>query len=364
MHGTSNETRRGVALATQPNAISERGRSVRQNGGNPLRRAGKFLLHFDCEFPAKAAGALQRLGLHGAAETLLWRVYCANPYDCSLGEHLANMIYDRDERSFADGTVERGRFIMKTLERSYPSARVTAAYRHNLEELLKRRERRERPGQVVLGLGAGRCGSTTLAAILHSIDGAVSTHENPPEIYWQPLPAQMQFHISRFRIFSQYCPLVADCAHWWINALDTVFDAFPASKAIALHRDTDDCVRSWMRVSPPDVNHWVAPYNGIWPADRWDPLYPHYELPAGARRDPRRAKEELAYRYVTEYNERLETLAARMPERVLLLRTEDLDLPATRRRISEFLDMTVGLSALRLNVDTDSDAPSADELYF
>jgi hypothetical protein len=302
--------------------------------------------------------------LHDAAETLLWRVHCANPYDSSLGEHLANMIYDRGERRFPIGTVERGRFIMKTLERSYPSARVADAYRHNLQELLKRRERRDSPGQVVLGLGAGRCGSTTLTAILHSIDGAVSTHENPPEIFWEPRPTQVQFHIDRFRIFSRYFPLVADCAHWWINALDTIFDAFPTSKAIALRRDTDACVRSWMRVSPADVNHWVAPHNGIWPADRWDPLYPHYDPPSGARQDPRRAKEELAYRYVTEYNERLATLAARMPERVLLLRTEELDLPSTRRRMSEFLDLPVDLSARRLNVDTDREPASPDELYF
>jgi hypothetical protein len=124
------------------------------------------------------------------------------------------------------GSVERGNFLMQVLDRPYPSLRVTAAYLDNLTKVLNKRSERTRLGQVILGLGAGRCGSTTLAGILHTIEGAVSTHENPPFMDWEPLPLEVQFHLRRFKIFSGYVPLVADCAHWWINALDHIFNTF------------------------------------------------------------------------------------------------------------------------------------------
>jgi hypothetical protein len=87
-------------------------------------------------------------------------------------------------------------------------------------------------------------------------------------------------------------------------------------------------------------------------------------LPEGARRYPVKAKEDLVRRYVVEYNDRLRQLAARMPDRVLLLRTEELDTPATRRRISEFVGLPVGTAKVHLNMGTDADCPSADRFYF
>jgi hypothetical protein len=329
-----------------------------------FRWGGKSLFNFYWDLPTRIARILWSMGLRRAAEEFLWRAYCAYPYDHGLGEYLANWIYDYNQHKFAVGSVERGNFLMQVLDRSYPSPRVTAAYFDNLTKVLNKRPQRTRPGQVILGLGAGRCGSTTLAGILHTIEGAVSTHENPPFMHWEPLPLEVQFHLRRFKIFSRYVPLVADCAHWWINALDHIFNAFPDSKAIGVCRDTEACVRSWMRVSPADVNHFAPSRNRIWPADRWDPFYPHYELPAEARQNPTRTKEHLVRRYIEEYDQRLKLLAARLPDRMLLLSTEDLDSPSTRARISEFVQLRVGTAQIRHNVGRDWDAGSPDGLYF
>ena len=328
------------------------------------RRAGKFLVHFYWDLPTHIANMLAGVGLQRAADQFLWRAYCSCPYDLALGEYLANWMYDHHQQKFALGTVERGNFLMQVLERSYPAPRVTAAYFDNLTRVLSERPQRTRPGQVVLGLGAGRCGSTTLAGILHTIEGAVSTHEGPPFMHWEPLPREIQFHLRRFELFSRYVPLIADCAHWWINPLDQIFNAFPDSKAIGLHRDTDECVRSWMSVSPPDINHFVPSHNRIWPPDRWDPFYPHYELPPDARLNPMRSKEQLVRRFIEEYNQQLHSLAARLPERVLLLSTAELDWPSTRRRISEFLQLPVATAQIHRNVGRDWDTGSVDGLYF
>lgn len=221
------------------------------------------------------------------------------------------------------------------------------------------------PGRIVLGLGCGRCGSTTLAALLHSVEGAISTHENPPIVFWEPLPRQVQFHLDRFRSFSRYFPVVADCSHWWLNLLPVIFDAFPLSEAIGVQRETEACVRSWMGALPLHKNHWVPPYTHFWLGDQWDPCFPNYDLPPEAKRDLGGAREALIRRYVAEYNARLQALAALNPRRLLLLRTEDLDLPATRDAISEFLGLPVTRQGIRLNNHgTIDDTPSADDLYF
>ena len=53
-----------------------------------------------------------------------------------------------------------------------------------------------------------------------------------------------------------------------------------------------------------------------------------------------------------------------MPDRVLLLATEDLDSPATRAQITDFLQLQVGAQPIRRNVGRDWDAGSVDGLYF
>jgi len=77
-----------------------------------------------------------------------------------------------------------------------------------------------------------------------------------------------------------------------------------------------------------------------------------------------RAKEQLVRRYIEEYNQRLHSLAQRLPERILLLSTAELDSPSTRRRISEFLQLPVATVQIRHNVGRDWDTGSVDGLYF
>jgi hypothetical protein len=318
-----------------------------------LRRAAKQPLHLYSELPTRLGGVLRHLGFGAAAEALLYRVHCAQPYDIGLAEHLADFAYRRREHHFALGTPERSEFLLRILNRAFPSPRVTAAYFENLDAYLAARAPNAEPGRVVLGLGAGRCGSTSLAGILQRVPRAIATHEIAPFVHWDPLPCQIAFHLRRFELLRQFFPLVADCAHWWLRAVEPVFATIPDSLAIGLVRDEADCVRSWMAVSPPDVNHWVPPYNHIWPADKWDALYPHYEPPRDARRDPAHAKAQLIRRYVREYNECLTALADRYSGRILLLRTQQLDRAETRREIGRFLGQTVDFETVRLNARRD-----------
>ena len=83
------------------------------------------------------------------------------------------------------------------------------------------------PGNVILGLGTGRCGSTTLSAAFGGVPDICATHENPPHIFWEPIEEQVRFHLDRLRMLADYFPLVFDAAHWWLNVVSSCFDRIP-----------------------------------------------------------------------------------------------------------------------------------------
>jgi hypothetical protein len=102
-------------------------------------------------------------------------------------------------------------------------------------------------------------------------------------------------------------------------------------------------------------NHWVSYGNGIWRAARWDPTYPTYAVPENSERDPDGAKFELIVRYVREYNDRLHALAARWPEKIMLVRTEELNEAAAQKAIFDFAGVRGRVAKAELNVGTKAD---------
>jgi hypothetical protein len=286
-----------------------------------------------------------------------------DPYDRAVLQTRADEMFHRREGEQPSGTLDRSRLLLEIIEACCPTSTLEDAYFANLNLMLRGREKVSCPGRLVLGLGSGRCGSTTLAALLATVDGACCTHENPPLIFWKPDQAQTEFHIRRFRLLCEYYSLVADVSHWWLNVLDMFFQHFPNSRAVGLVRDADECAKSFMRIKGygrGSMNHWVSHDNGIWATHSWDPVYPSYPVPAYARNAVDRAKLELIRRYVSEYNERLAAVAQRLPDRVLLLRTEELNRPAIQQRIFEFAGVQGRIVKLKLNVRDVSEGRHAD----
>jgi len=341
------DTRSGATPKSDRPAAARKGRmpvSLR------LREALLRIMAFYWDAPVTFARLLWRLGMKRAAVSGLRAAFDVNPWDAALGQILCDMSYELGERSLPLGTMERSIFIVRVLVRSHVSERVTEAYFANLDAMLRQRARRGEPGTLVLGLGAGRVGSTTLANIVGSNPAAMATHENPPFLWWQPQPDQLEFHTRRFRLLLPYAPIVFDGAHWWLNALEHMFSEFPTAKAIGLVRDVEANVRSFARLPLRHQCGHASLHNGLWNTNRWSTTRPAYRPPASAKADPDAAKVDLIRRYVVEYNERLRTLAARTPERFLLLATEELDSVATRQKIGDFLNLPVTETAVRLNV--------------
>jgi hypothetical protein len=281
-----------------------------------------------------------------------------DPYDRSTRENLAEFQFSLYQDQYAVGTIARSRFILVAMSGSFPTPTLVAAYFENLERILEARPRQPFPGQVIIGLGSGRCGSTSLSKVLASIEDSCSTHESPPMIYWNPEDEQLNFHMRRFKLLAEFFPLVFDASHWWLRATDRFFTEFPNGKAIGLHRDTQTCAQSFARVKGQgrgSLNHWVAPGNDIWRTNYWDPAYPAYSLPENANEDPDTARAQLIVRYVEEYNNELFALRERLPEKVMLIRTEELALPTVQQKTFDFVGLRGSISGPVLNAGTRDD---------
>ncbi|HEV2548684.1 MAG TPA: hypothetical protein VGU20_15190 [Stellaceae bacterium] len=282
----------------------------------------------------------------------------SDPYDRGARENLARVLFAMQRDRFPLGTVERGQHLLSIIGDTFPLAPLRAAYFENLERLLAGRPRRASPGSVVLGLGSGRCGSTSLTALVGSAAGSIATHENPPLVYWEPLAEQRDFHFERLARLAGHFALVFDVSHWWLNLAESFLARFPDGKIVGLHRELEACARSFLArkaLGRGSINHWAPPNNGIWRHNIWDPAYPTFPLPPGAASDPDGVKLEAIRRYVREYNEALRALADHWPARVFLLRTEELGEAAAQHRLFAFLGVAGKPAAMALNAGTVAD---------
>ena len=252
---------------------------------------------------------------------------------------------------------------------SYPTRTLVAAYFENLRQLLRGRAKLSQPGEVVVGIGTGRCGSTTLSAAFGGVSNACATHENPPHIFWEPHEEQIRFHFDRLRILADYFPMVFDAAHWWLNVCPRLLAEFPRTRLIGLVRDTTTCVQSWLNLQgqgPGSKNNWAPPGNGIWRTVQWDPTFPTYPVPAGIEPGTDRAcaaKRMMITRYVTEYNQSLNELALAHPQRVMLIRTEKLNEPSTAARLRAFVGFEVTMPARSFNVSNNQEGIQPEFWY-
>jgi hypothetical protein len=281
-----------------------------------------------------------------------------DPYDRTVRETLAEREFAPYRGEPAPGTIARSRLILDIIQETFPTEELSKAYFENLDILLRYRQPLRTPGRIALGIGSGRSGSTSLAAMLATIVGSCCTHENPPLISWTPEPEEVEFHLRRFRRLAAYHPLVADVSHWWLNVIDRFFAEFPEARVVGTYRAVESCAGSFLRIKGSgrgSYNHWVPYGNGIWAAARWDPAYPTYPVPEHAAFDPDGAKLELITRYVQEYNDAMHALAQRLPAKVMLVHTENLDDDAVQNAIFDFVGSQGTVARTHLNVGTTDD---------
>src|SRR3984957_13188576 len=114
-----------------------------------------------------------------------------DPYDKSALEIRARRLLEDMRRAPPGNPLDACQRLLGIMEQSFPTEELAAEYFFNLEILLSKHPRLEKPGQLVIGLGPGRCGSTSLAAMLGTVPNSCCTHETPPQIFWKPRSEQV-----------------------------------------------------------------------------------------------------------------------------------------------------------------------------
>ena len=270
-------------------------------------------------FPRKAAGDLGY-----------------DPYDLGALRRNATQVLADTQQAVVPEPAEKCRRILLAMQNSYPTAELANEYFANLELALRHKRELDVAGQIVIGVGPGRCGSSSLSQMLGSIPNSCCTHESPPLIFWRPTIEQVDFHVRRFRLLAKYYSVVSDVSHWWLNAIEQIWERLPEMKVIGLIRQHDECARSFMRIQgfgAGSANPWAPPGDSFWRVGAWDATYPSYPVPDLSKHDPDRVKLEQIRRYVSEYNAQIMTLAQGHPGRVKVVRTEALSLPDVQAEI-------------------------------
>ncbi len=189
----------------------------------------------------------------------------------------------------------------------------------------------EADGTLVIGIGTGRCGSTSLATLLDSQEGAAVTHEHAPVLAWGRGTGADGFHIRRFRNHAGRHGLFGDVAHWWLPRLPDLIAAFPDIRVIVLRREREATVRSFVKLRAGAGGAgfaWGGNREGIGPHNIWRSTYPPSE--------PMEFAEAIGRYWDRYYAEAAETLAETDAAH-LLVETERLGEPDTQRRILEHL---------------------------
>ena len=290
--------------------------------------------------------------------TQLVEVVTANPYDHASRGMLADTVFYREAEYHPVGSPARSKFLLHWLTHGFPTPTLRAAYMQHLRALLHRRPRQARPGHVVLGLGTGRSGSTSLSHIMAGIPDSCATHENPPMIYWRPDPEQVAFHLERLALLRTHYAVVFDAAHWWLHAVDAVRARFPDARFIGLRRKLMSCVNSFVQIKgigPGTCNHWLPPDSPLTAQTSWDPTYPSYNFLSPTEGQTEAGKRRLIETYLRDYNAQMQTLAAECPPGWLLLSTETLHHRGTQQRIFDHVGVSGEFTAARLNVGTVDD---------
>jgi hypothetical protein len=193
------------------------------------------------------------------------------------------------------------------------------------------RKGRDEAGKLVIGLGTGRCGSTSLTQLLMAQKTGCFSHEHPPDLPWNMPPPGLRFHLQRFALLAQLYDPVGDVGHWWLPHMDAVAKFFPDFRAVVLKRDKEATVESFVTVKEGDtkggVNHWIDHDGSFWnkvPFDRCYPSYPVTDI------------REALGRYWEDYYERCEKLAERYPGQLRIFDMAALKTAEGQREILEF----------------------------
>ena len=186
-------------------------------------------------------------------------------------------------------------------------------------------------GTLLLGLGTGRSGSTTLTRLWQEQDDCYCSHEHPPRLNWDVSIPRLEFHKRRIDVLLNGYRFVGDVSHWWLPYLENILEAYQSARVVVLKRDMNATIESFLRIKggggKGTINHWIKHDGSYWVKNIWDECYPGYDVAT---------MKEAIERYWNNYYASVETLMRRFPSLIKEFPTERLGERDTQAEILSF----------------------------
>ena len=202
--------------------------------------------------------------------------------------------------------------------------------------------RRKQNGNLLLGLGTGRSGSTTLVKLWKNQKACYASHEHPPRLPWAGGASRLEFHKRRLDLLLESFNFVADAAHWWLPHIDYIMDNYKDVRVIIMKRERKTTVSSFLKIKgggyKGSINHWMKHDGTYWAKNIWDECYPSYDA---------RDMEKAIGMYWDNYYATVERIMQRFPSSVRIFETERLGEPGAQTEILSFC----GFAVPRLKTD-------------
>jgi hypothetical protein len=251
----------------------------------------------------------------------------------ALNDHLVNRSAEAAERLYE---------VMKVTPRAdLPMQLYLSILRERADQNTNGPNTPEKAGRIVLGLGTGRSGSTTLSYLLAAQPDTCFSHEHVPLIPWATQGGRrLDFHLQRMAILSRLFGCVADVSHWWLPKLEAVIRRFPELRAVVTRRDRQETIDSFLAIKAPGsaykpINHWMVHDGSEYQHNAWDICYPKFDA---------NSLPQALGMYWDDYYERAKKLVNRYPENVRIFDIEQLSDPAGQFEILEFCGYANGVS--------------------
>lgn len=175
--------------------------------------------------------------------------------------------------------------------------------------------------QLIIGLGTGRCGTTTLSRILANQKNSTFKHESKPILTWGFNKNEIDKKLKR--IISQKGKYVGDVGLYYLNYVEYIIGKHPSSKFVILKRKKEEVVRSFLKKSK-RYDLWRKDH--LKGQNTWIKAFPKYGV---------ESKKVALENYWEDYYKKSNQLLKKFPSNIILFETNSLN---SKKEINNLLD--------------------------
>jgi hypothetical protein len=209
--------------------------------------------------------------------------------------------------------------------------------------------------RIVLGIGTGRCGTASLAALLNGQEDSSVSHEVRPLLPWNT-DDRSTLVVQRINNFlRRRKSAVGDVASSYLPYIETFIAQVPEIRIVCMRRDRSEVIASFRRLMDRkfhgNVDHWSQTLQPGWFRDpTWSAVHPRFDAVD---------LEDALGKYWDYYNSEVDRLCGQYPDRMRTFSVDTLNTNEGQSRILDFCGFThekhVLMPCLRQN-ETPADA--------